>query len=136
MGHPPDAGIPDDDGHPLTWGRVCSAHAWLVLHAACADAVGGYDSDGDAQPCPCQFMPQAIEERASHMRVCAIWARAAPGPICGTCWAASCACGYVFEGTADARERAPCGRFRCAACADVAAAVVAAARAATIMPAA
>ena len=28
-----------------------------------------------------------------------------PGPICGTCWAASCECGYVFDDVADAAGR-------------------------------
>ena len=58
--------------------------------------------------------PVAIEEREAHLFACRIW----PGPICGSCWAASCACGYVFETVADARTRWPNGRLCCSSCAE------------------
>ena len=45
----------------------------------------------------------AREERASHLGVCRAW----PGPLCGSCWSASCACGYVFDAVADAHARWP-----------------------------
>ena len=112
---PLEASICDDDGHPLTWGRVRSAHAWLARHATCAGAsssdANGYDSDGDR--CPCTYHPAAIEERESHMRACHAW----PGHICGVCWAASCQCGFVFDEEADAHSRWPTGQLRCAGCA-------------------
>ena len=51
-GYPVDGGICDDDGIPLTWSRVRTAHRWLVDHATC-DAAGepgggaaGYDAPG------------------------------------------------------------------------------------------
>ena len=52
---PVEAGIGDGDGHPLTWGRVAHAHAWLVQHASCAAQAGGYSSDDEEAPagCPC-----------------------------------------------------------------------------------
>ena len=116
--YPVEAGISDGEGHPLTWGRVATAHRWLVLHAACAgadprgvDDASGYDSDGDR--CPCTYSPELIEERGSHMIACHAW----PGPICGTCWAASCDCGFVFDAPQDAHSRWPSGRLRCAGCA-------------------
>ena len=65
---PIEAGILDDDGHPLTWGRVAAAHTWLVRHASCVRA-GGYASDGDDDApasCPCTWHPAAIEERESR----------------------------------------------------------------------
>ena len=117
-GLPLDASVQDDDGHPLTWGRVQAAHDWLVRHATCAaaditetDDATGYDSDGDR--CACTWHPAAIEERASHMHACYAW----PGAICGDCWAASCACGFVFDAVDDAHSRWPSGRLRCAGCA-------------------
>ena len=112
-----NASVSDDDGHPLTWARVVAAHEWLTRHATCAAATGapadasGYDSDGDR--CPCTWHPVAIEERESHEYVCRTW----PGPICGTCWAASCECGFVFDAVGDAHSRWPTGRLRCAGCA-------------------
>ena len=48
----------------------------------------------------------AIAERESHLLVCRAW----PGPVCGSCWSASCACGYVFDAVADAHARWPNGR--------------------------
>ena len=116
-GFPIDGSISDDHGHPLTWARVQAAHDWLTLHATCAAAsselegASGYDSDGDH--CPCTWHPVAIEERSSHMYVCNTW----PGPICGTCWATSCECGYVFDVIDDAHSRWHTGRLRCAGCA-------------------
>ena len=63
--------------------------------------------------CPCTWHPVAIEERASHLLVCRAW----PGPLCGSCWAASCECGYAFDAVADAHSRWPNGRLRCHSCA-------------------
>ena len=109
-----DHALTDADGHPLTWGRVVQAHNYLVRHATCADVSNidttdatGYDSDGDR--CPCTYHPVAIEERGSHLSACRAW----PGPICGTCWAASCECGFVFDALDDAHSRWPSGRLRC-----------------------
>ena len=115
-GFPLADSISDDDGHPLTWGRVKDAHDWLTRHASCAAAHGlddasGYDSDGDR--CPCTWHPVAVEERDSHLRACRDW----PGPICGPCWAASCECGFVFDAAHDAHSRWPSGRLCCAGCA-------------------
>ena len=64
-------------------------------------------------PCPCTWHPVAIKERESHEYACRLW----PGPICGSCWAASCPCGYVFDDVADAYTRWPNGRLCCYACA-------------------
>ena len=36
---PVEAGIGDGDGHPLTWGRVAQAHAWLVRHTSKTRAI-------------------------------------------------------------------------------------------------
>ena len=51
------------------------------------------------------------------MSICAQWRAIQHGlreqPVCGECWAASCACGYVFESTADARGRDALGRLVC-----------------------
>ena len=115
-GYPIDASIGDGDGHPLTWARVVTAHEWLTQHATCAAATDasdatGYDSDGDQ--CPCTWHPAAVEERESHTHVCRAW----PGSICGSCWAASCECGYVFDAANEAHSRWPNGRLRCASCA-------------------
>ena len=85
--------------------------------ASCEQQAGGYSSDDEAGTpagCPCTWHPVAIEERESHLYACRAW----PGPICGSCWAASCSCGYVFEIVADAAGRWPSGRLRCHACAD------------------
>ena len=112
---PVEAGIGDGDGHPLTWGRVAYAHAWLVQHASCAAQAGGYSSDDEEAPasCLCTWHPVAIDERASHLLACRAW----PGPLCGSCWAASCECGYAFDAVADAHSRWPNGRLRCHSCA-------------------
>ena len=118
-GRPVSAGVLDHDGHPLTWGCVAAAHAWLVHHAFCeqqAAGAGGYSSDDESDaptPCPCTWHPAAIEERESHEYACRLW----PGQICGSCWAASCPCGYVFDDVADAYTRWPNGRLCCYACA-------------------
>ena len=59
---PVEAGICDDDGHPLTWGRVALAHTWLVSHASCGSQAGGYSSDdeeGAPVGCPCTWHPVA-----------------------------------------------------------------------------
>ena len=120
-GWPAEAAIPDETGQPLTWAHVCFAHDWLVRHATCAaaddqaatgdDDATGYESEGDR--CPCTYAYELIEARPSYMDVCRSW----PGPICGSCWAASCECGYVFESVEDAHSRWPSGRLRCAGCA-------------------
>ena len=131
-GYPEDGSIKDDSDYPLTWGRVCSAHAWLVYHASCGDAAGGsstlpYDSDeedggGPTRPCPCQWHPVAIEERSSHEWACRQWSAlvhtngAAAGAVCGPCWAASCECGHVFADWREAAARWGGGRLQCAAC--------------------
>ena len=49
-----------------------------------------------------------------YMYMCAAFGRA---EICGSCWAASCPCGYVFDDVADAYTRWPNGRLCCYACA-------------------
>ena len=78
-------------------------------------ARGGYSSDDEESParCPCTWHPVAIEERESHLFVCRAW----PGPLCGSCWAASCECGYALDSVADASGRWPSGRLRCYSCA-------------------
>ena len=93
-----------------------AAHAWLVRHASCELQAGGYASDDEDEPqgCPCLWHPVAIAERESHLFVCRAW----PGPVCGSCWSASCACGYVFDAVADAHARWPNGRLRCYSCAE------------------
>ena len=116
-GYPVDAGVRDDNGIPLTWAAVRYAHEWLTAHATCAAAASdtadasGYDSDGDQ--CPCTYHPVAMEERSSHLHACRAW----PGPICGSCWAASCHCGFVFDSVDDSHSRWPNGRLRCSSCA-------------------
>ena len=108
-GQPVAASIGDCHGHPLTWGAVARAHQWLVAHASCSSAgrPAAYDSDDpdatlDPPPCPCTYHPTLIEARETHLLTCYAW----PGPICGTCWAASCAgCGYVFDDASDAAGR-------------------------------
>ena len=94
--------------------RFHAAHAWLVRHAGCGQQAGGYASDDEDEPqsCPCLWHPVAIgiAERESHLFVCRAW----PGPVCGSCWSASCACGYVFDAVADAHARWPNGRLRAA----------------------
>jgi hypothetical protein len=56
---------------------------------------------------------QSQSRNAARMYVCNAW----PGPICGTCWATSCECGYVFDVIDDAHSRWHTGRLRCAGCA-------------------
>ena len=61
-----------------------------------------------------------------HAQDAAVWAHVRnvckescvrwPGPICGSCWAASCECGYVFDDVADAAGRWFTGRMRCHEC--------------------
>ena len=116
--------LTDGDGHPLTWAVVHHAHATLVRHASCGGALSrwgpttdagrdvntGYDSS-DGRPCPCRWHETLSDELGMHRDTCAAW----PGPICGTCWAASCPCGYVFENAADAAGRDSLGRLVCAA---------------------
>ena len=67
-------------------------------------------------------MSMTFEGLKAHLRdvdeeadlfACRMW----PGPICGSCWSASCACGYVFDAVGDARGRWPNGRLRCHSCA-------------------
>ena len=105
----------DGDQHPLTWARVRQAHEVLVRHASCggegseADP-SGYDSGDEDTPCPCLWHEMMIDELRSHRAACAAW----PGPICGACWAASCACGFVFDDAADAAGRDAVGRLVCA----------------------
>ena len=67
-----------------------------------------------ARPCHCQYND---DERWGHLADCQAW----PGPFCGTCWAATCECGYTFETIAEAAGRWRNGRLRCAACAPEAA---------------
>ena len=115
---PIETSVSDGDGHPLTWGRVAAAHVWLVRHASCeSQGAADYSSDEEGAPpgggCPCTWHPVMIEERSSHLAVCRAW----PGQICGSCWAASCDCGRVFEATSDAVGRWRSGRLRCHACA-------------------
>ena len=116
---PPGSAFPitDGEGNPLTWACVRYAHSRLVFHASCSAADGeaaGFDSDdedasGDRMPCPCQWAPDVIDEQSSHAYAVARW----PGPICGPCWAASCACGYVLESEGDASGRDSHGRYVC-----------------------
>ena len=119
-GLPVAASVGDCHGHPLTWGTILRAHEWLVAHASCSSAgrPAAYDSDDagggtlDPPPCPCTYHPVLIEARDIHLLHCHSW----PGPTCGTCWAASCACGFVFDDVSDAAGRWPTGRLRCHAC--------------------
>ena len=113
---PPGAAVPitDASGHPLTFGAVLSAHAFLVRHASCTSAgrPADYDSD-DAEaadaPCPCGWHPVLLEERSLHEAAVALW----PGPLCGSCWAASCRCGYTFDALGDAAGVDSRGRLVC-----------------------
>ena len=99
----PNRSIDDANGHPLTWGTVRNGHAWLVRHAYCEQSGMGpapYASDDDgADPssdrliCYCQTTGHGDDERMHALAACESW----PGPICGSCWAASCDCGYVYE---------------------------------------
>ena len=70
--------------------------------------------DPDFVPCECQYHPVAIEQLSDALLNVQKW----PGPICGHCWAGSCACGYAFDDPADAAARAPTtGRLVCSSCA-------------------
>merc|ERR1712185_62684 len=109
-----DASLLDGDGHPLTWGSVFHAHQCLVAHASCPREGGpsagtSYDSDtdgDDAPPCPCTWHGVMIDELVSHRLTVSAW----PGRVCGTCWAASCRCGYVFDSPHAAAGREHNGR--------------------------
>ena len=122
---------PIQDGNdtilPLTWERVRSSHEWLAAHAACPGAPGippapppqarpaggGYTSEDDIEPCFCtQDAAVWTHFRNVCKESCVRW----PGPICGSCWAASCECGYVFDDVADAAGRWFTGRMRCHEC--------------------
>ena len=112
---------------PLTWERVRSSHEWLAAHATCPGAPGippapppqarpaggGYTSEDDFEPCFCtQDAAVWTHFRNICKESCVRW----PGPICGSCWAASCECGYVFDDVADAAGRWFTGRMRCHEC--------------------
>ena len=56
----------------------------------------------DIEPC---FCTQNAANWAHVRHVCKESCIRWPGPICGTCWAASCECGYVFDDVADAAGR-------------------------------
>ena len=113
---------------PLSWGGVRASHEWLATHAACPGAQGvppspppqarpsggGYTSEDDTEPCFCTHIA-AVWAHIRH--VCKESCIRRPGPICGTCWAASCECGYVFDNVADATGRWFTGRLRCHECA-------------------
>ena len=112
---------------PLTWERVRSSHEWLAAHAACPGAPGippapppqarpaggGYTSEDDFEPC---FCTQDVAVWTHFRNVCKESCVRWPGPICGSCWAASCECGYVFDDEADAAGRWFTGRMRCHEC--------------------
>ena len=108
--------IRDGYSYPLTWARVRDAHAWLLAHASCAtagpDAFGTDDDGTHRNPCHCTWHPMSIELREDQVHDVYAW----PGPICGSCWAASCECGYVFTHVAYAAGRWPSGRLKCCAC--------------------
>ena len=75
---------------------------------------GGYgsdDGDADVAPCPCA-MGGMDDELFDCRAACQSW----PGPVCGMCFASSCACGYVFDDAALAAARDPRGRLICHAC--------------------
>ena len=113
---------------PLSWERVRSSHEWLAAHAACPGAPGippapppqarpaggGYTSEDDIEPCFCTQDAPAVWTHVRNVckESCVRW----PGPICGSCWAASCECGYVFDDVADAAGRWFTGRMRCHEC--------------------
>ena len=108
-GRPP---IADPYGHPLTLGAVLSAHDTLVSHASCGPAISGYGSDGedfDGASCPCQWHGALIEELANARLMVRAW----PGFVCGSCWAASCECGYVLDTPTHASGRDRNHRFTC-----------------------
>ena len=107
--------ILDPDGHPLTWGRVTAAHTSLASHASCSFlGAAGFDSSDEEEgesprPCPCQWHDALIDELEYDRSVVHLW----PGPICGSCWAASCSCGYVFQTPSEAAGREVNGRLVC-----------------------
>ena len=112
--------VTDAYGHPLTWGTVWAAHTTLLPHAQC-DEIGSqpaYDSDDsdEGRPCPCQWHEAMIDEVDNARNNVRRW----PGPICGSCWRATCACGHRFADLADAAARlgrGHDGRLVCDACA-------------------
>ena len=57
-----------------------------------------------------QALPE--EERRAALTSCQRW----PGPICGPCWGASCACGHVFASHHDAAGRDEMDRLICREC--------------------
>ena len=89
-----------------------SAHDTLVSHASCGPAISGYGSDGedfDGASCPCQWHGALIEELANARLMVRAW----PGFVCGSCWAASCECGYVLDTPTHASGRDRNHRFTC-----------------------
>ena len=111
--------LTDPDGHPLTWGYVHAAHTALVAHATCGEGGGdGYGSDEDnplGHPCECQWGGGLTEQLDCFRQALLTF----PGPVCRTCWAASCKCGYVFDAPGDAAGADHTGiRLRCYACAE------------------
>ena len=112
--------VHDSYGYRLTWSRVLLSHQTLVRHATCEPCEpegvdsGGYgsdDGDADVAPCPCA-MGGMDDELFDCRAACQSW----PGPVCGMCFASSCACGYVFDDAALAAARDPRGRLICHAC--------------------
>ena len=109
-GRPP---IRDPFDYALTWGTVSTAHTALTRHAFCS--MGSYESDPDnpgagSETCPCQWHPAMIEQLADYRAICMSW----PGPICGSCWRASCSvCGYTLASVTDAAGRDAHGRLVC-----------------------
>ena len=100
--------VRDPFGHPLTWGSVWSHHHTLMQYSR----VQFSDDRRRLTPVYEDFVnPDDFDtERRSAIRE---W----PGPICGPCWAASCRCGYVFEGAEEAAGREPfTKRLICSAC--------------------
>ena len=111
IGQTTETSIKDDDGHPLTWNRIEYALKWLAHHANCkyTNSNGTHD---EPTACHCTWHPSSIEERESHLEAIKKW----PGLICGTCWGASCECGYTFDSSCQAADRWPNGRLRCHGC--------------------
>ena len=80
-GYPLENSISDDDGHPLTWGRVVAAHGWLSQHATCAAAHGTTDASGlrlrlGRRPMPMHLAPSGHRGAGvAYARVCRVaWA--------------------------------------------------------------
>ena len=95
-----------------------AAHTLLLQHAACEGGGTAYDSDDSdgGRPCPCQWHPVMIEEVDDARLTVQRW----PGPVCGPCWAATCACGYRFDDLEQATsqfQRDNDRRLVCASCA-------------------